>query len=288
MMEQTFGVSPAFFLSLYGNDFIPEQVVKAVDIIKSLGFEAFQCEIVKEDKLSLWENGGAKKVYDAACQSNLVISQFVAHLMMEYFANREVLCSLRGIDEIKRIVDICDIMQFKGQITIPVGPFEGISELSAEKYIYYTEKLVEKIRTIYEYAAYAGNKIAVEVQPGSLISGLDNTANFISAVASDVGYNFDTGHAWASGAQNPAAFPKVFGKKIYGTHLCDNNGIINDSLCPGEGTINWGDVIHNLLESGYSGSLDLEIFTKPENTEEKYLKGMDYLKAIITSSQLPI
>ncbi len=284
-MKRFFGVSPAFLLSLYGNDFIPEQVVEAVGIIKDLGFDSFQCEIVKKDKIALWEKGGAVKVYQAAHEANLNISQFVAHLMMDYFSNQDVLCSQEGLDEIRHILDICNLLNFKGQITVPVGPFDGIAKLSAEKRSYYTEKLIEKFRKIHEFVACTGNKMAVEVQPGSLIAGLDNIKYFINAVADDVGYNFDTGHAWASGALNLADFPEVLSAKIYGTHLCDNDGIINDSLCPGEGTINWEEVIHNLLESEYNGSWDLEIFTKPELTKENYLKGKNYLIGLLSEEK---
>ena len=280
-MKYLYGVSPAFLLSLYGNDFVPEQVADAAGTIKELGFDCFQCEIVKEDKLRLWLNGGAKKVFHAAVQNGLKMSQFVAHLMMEYYGNRELVCSEQGLDEIKQVVEICDIMQFKGQITVPVGPFEGISELSAEEHKFYTEKLAEKFRVYHECITNAGNKMAIEVQPGSLISGLENIKNFINSVSPDTGYNFDTGHAWASGDRNLQEFPKIFGRKIYGTHLCDNDGVVNDSLCPGEGTIPWEDVIRNLEQSGYSGSMDLEIFTKPENVKAKYGKGLEYIKSLL-------
>ena len=217
----------------------------------------------------------------AARNAGLEISQFVAHLMIEYSGSKEVLCSWAGLDEMKRVLDICSILQFKGQVTVPIGPFENDEKLTEAERLYYTEKLIEKFRTIYELAEEAGNPIAVEVQPHSLLGSVHGIIAFINAVAPDVGYNFDTGHAWASGSKNIADFPYLFKGKLFGTHLCDNNSITNDSLCPGEGTISWAPVISNLVHSGYTGSLDLEIFTVPDHVDEKYLKGKSFLQSFL-------
>ena len=54
----------------------------------------------------------------------------------------------------------------------------------------------------------------------------------------DTGYNLNTGHAWASG--HPVeSFLKQLSGMILGTHLCDNDGVVNLSLRPGKGSINF-------------------------------------------------
>ncbi|MBO5069956.1 MAG: sugar phosphate isomerase/epimerase [Roseburia sp.] len=278
-----YGVSPAFLLSLFGEQFTPKDVVSAISLIRQLGFDCFQSEIVFADKITLWENGGAKAVSQTAEENELTMSQLVAHFMMEAFKDRESLFSDEGVSEITRVFQIADMMRFQGQVTIPMGPFRAIECLKEEEKQQCHVRLVEKMRVIMEIACHFGNPVAIEVQPRALISGVSEILGFLEEVGSGLGYNYDTGHAWASGAVDTAQFPLVLTDRLMGTHLCDNDGIVNLSLCPGEGTIDWATVMKNLVVSGYQGSIDLEIFTDAERVKEKYSAGKAYLDGLLSS-----
>lgn len=278
-MDYKYGVSPAFLLSLFGDDFTPNQVVEAIPLIKELGFDCFQCEIVDAGKLKLWEDGGAEKVKQMAVDCGLIISQFVAHLMLNSFCSADVLCSNHGIDEMRRVFGICRILGFEGQVTVPVGPFKYPE--NPEDKAYYVEAMRRKFGIINAMAEENSCRIAIEVQPDALVQGSEGIIGFIESVGDNVGYNYDTGHAWASGAANVAEFPTVFGSKLFGTHLCDNDGKVNLSLCPGEGTIDWPAAMNSLVKSGYPGSVDLEIFTTADKVREKYTKGKAYLSELL-------
>ena len=128
MKKYLFGVSPAYFLSKFGDNFTPDNVADSLSELHDLGMNNFQCEIVDKEKLKLWENGGAVKVSYSAVQNSLNISQFVAHFMLHSFCSKEVLCSDHGLDEMKQVFTICDILNFHGQVTVPMGPVDYLPE----------------------------------------------------------------------------------------------------------------------------------------------------------------
>ncbi|KUO67821.1 MAG: hypothetical protein APF77_12305 [Clostridia bacterium BRH_c25] len=275
MSEIKFGVSPAFLLSKFGEGFTPEQVCEAFTHIKQLGFDCYQAEIVTEDKLSLWLNGGARKVREAADRIGLSMSQFVAHFMLEAFKNEDAVLSSYGIAEMNQVFDITSVLKEGTPITVPFGSYPE----KGNKQIYLA--MVEKMRIIAEEAERRGFPLAIEVQPGALIKGADGIRQFADDVGYHTGYNLDTGHAWASG-YDVVQYPQILHGYIYGTHLCDNDGITNLSLRPGSSTIQFEKLLPQLLKSGYSSSLDLEIFTSPDKTDEEYTEGLAYIKGKIS------
>ena len=67
----------------------------------------------------------------------------------------------------------------------------------------------------------------------------------------------DTGHATVVG-QNPAAMLRKLGKRTQVLHIHDNDGILDQHWLPGEGVIDWDDVIRALNEIDYSGTFNTE------------------------------
>ncbi len=179
----------------------------------------------------------------------------------------------------EQVLKIADTMEFHGPITVPIGPFAGLDDLQSEGRTLCRRRLSKKMRALAQLARSLGNPVAIEVQPGALISGAKEISDFLKGTS--LGYNYDTGHAWASGAKDTVQFPLLFGRRLLGTHLCDNDAVHNLSLCPGEGTIDWRSTIQNLMNSGYQGSLDLEIFTEPSRVQEKYTAGKRYLEQLL-------
>ena len=285
MREYLYGVSPAYMLSVFGEGFSPDDVISVLDGIKELGFDEFQCELVSDTKLPLWEEGGAVRVAAAAKEKGLKISQMVAHFMLEYFKDEATLFSDSGIDEIKRLLAVMDLMDYRGQLTLPMGAYKELSALDDAGKARARARLGEKVGLISRLAEEQGSYIALEVQPGALICGGAEILAFARSVGENVMYNYDTGHAWASGDKTVADFPGLFGRRLTGTHLCDNDGITNLSLAPDKGTIDWDKLVGNLVKSGYSGGLDLEIFTTAEKVKGEYTAAFAKLKARVESSR---
>lgn len=219
-------------------------------------------------------------VAEKAREKGLGISQMVAHFMLTAFEDEEVLYSDFGLPQIGRLFHVLDGMGFHGQVTVPIGPYVGLSELSNKQKEDARRRLIEKLRDINALATVHGDIIALEVQPGALISGGEDILEVAESVGLDVGYNYDTGHAWASGEKKTAELPLLFGRRMYGTHLCDNDGHKNLSLAPGKGNIDWDTVIASLLRSGYTGSLDLEIFTTADLVNNEYSEALAYVASL--------
>jgi sugar phosphate isomerase/epimerase len=130
-----------------------------------------------------------------------------------------------------------------------------------------------------DIAEEGGKRLALEILPGSLIGGLQGLLRLIDVLESpNFGYNFDTGHAWAS-REAIELIPGMLGGRIFGTHLKDNDQTKNVSLVPGDGTIPWDPLVKNLLSTGYLGNFDLEIRCESGETESLYKRGLEYIRS---------
>ncbi len=116
--------------------------------------------------------------------------------------------------------------------------------------------------------------------PYALLAGTGALKMFLDELPESVGFNFDTGHAWAC-KERIELVPGTMGRKLLGTHLCDNDGFENRSDRPGSGTIPWPATVSALQSSGYSGSYDLEIRCRPESIASEYGRGLQLLKSLL-------
>lgn len=269
-----YGVSPAFFISKFGENFTPKNVCDSLEVLRELGFTCFQGEIVFDGDIDMWLRTGAKQVRGAAEQQQLSMSQFVAHFMMEAFKDHESVLSPFGISEMEQVFEILDLLGANIPVTVPFGRFLG--EISEQVF----SDTVSKMQKIAAAAERKGLHLSVEIQPGAVAQGAEGILRFINAIGYQTGYNLDTGHAWASG-HIVERFPELLGKAILGSHLCDNDGKTNLSLRPGKGSINFPLLFKELFRSGYQGSFDLEISCRSDEVEIEYSKGLEYIKGFI-------
>jgi sugar phosphate isomerase/epimerase len=284
MKEIQFGVSPAYHISRFGDGFSPEQVASSLVEIKALGFQAFQLEVFHPETLSDWAQRGAALVAEAVEKTGLYPSQFVGHFLLHAFENPEALESGFGINEMSECLQI--IKPFPGcrVITVAVPAFR-MKETGKDIYKRFRDRFTEKLRAILDIAGTEGIKIGLEILPGSIVGGLQGLLRLIEETGSkNLGYNFDTGHAWVCREMVEAA-PSMFAGRIFGTHLKDNDQKENLSLAPGRGTIPWDGVIDNLLSSGYQGSLDIEINCESDAVEKEYTEGLAFIKSRLQSIQ---
>ena len=279
MQQKSYGVSPAYFISSYGFGFTPADVCRSLPELKTIGFDNFQTEVVHEDTLPQWLNGGAQLVGQTARDLGLEISQFVSHFMLPAFAGLDVSESDWGLSEMRSVFELTALYKPKLLVVIPLADVPVYPRDSDEYYRLY-DATVKKFRTIAELAAQSGNMLSVEVQPRSVIHGGREIKQFCEDVGFEMGYNFDSGHAWA-GRNNLLEIIFALRGRIYGTHLCDNFGTVNLSNRPGDGTISWEPVLKALLNSGYEGTLDLEIGTSPEKVISEYTDGLCFIKEFV-------
>lgn len=117
----------------------------------------------------------------------------------------------------------------------------------------YSEKGLNRIRKIVDYAASLNMKVAFENTKikGYLEYVIGNIKN------DNVGLCYDSGHSHAH--FNDDFNFDYFKDRIFAIHLHDNDGTSDQHLLPFDGTINWDEVVDGLRRNGYEGPITLEI-----------------------------
>jgi len=275
------GVSPAYFISRFSDRFTPFDVAEGLIDLAEMGFPGFQLEVFHVETLGDWLNEGARLVRHRSHDLGLMVSQFVAHFMMQDFNRPESLNSDSDMDHIRSVLDIVGLFEECATITIPLGPFEGGYTPTNNDYKSYYDRLVGKLSRLIAIVEQAGCTLAVEILPSALIGGIDGFLRLSEQLKTEsLKLNFDTGHAWAS-KENLYLVPAKLGKGIAGTHLCDNFQNENLSLRPGAGSIDWPRILKALRLSGYDEWFDLEIICRPEMIQKEYREGRDTIRRLL-------
>jgi sugar phosphate isomerase/epimerase len=283
-MDFIIGVSPAYFISRFSNRFTPEEVASGLKDLAEIGFQGFQLEVFHRETLDTWVRSGASLVRQASADLGLKATQFVAHFMMEAFSNKEKLFSDAGIMEMPSVLDIVRRYDECGIVTVPLGAFEAPRIPGIGDYRDFFDRCAEKIGALLAMVEGAGLRMALEILPSAVLGGIDGFMRLSDRLdTATMGLNFDTGHAWAS-KEHLYLVPAKLGRRIVGTHLCDNFGNENLSLRPGAGSIDWPRLMETLRYSGYDGAFDIEIICAPEAARDEYSKAREYIAALLSGS----
>jgi sugar phosphate isomerase/epimerase len=272
------GVSPAYFFSRFTTDFSVRQIGSALPDLRRLGYEGFQLEVFKDEKLAEWlsdGNGLRRRAGDLGMRA----TQMVAHFLLHGFENEASLFSDYGFEEMKKVVEILGAFPDCKTVTVPVPSFtiDPRVPMTPDGYKRLWARLREKIGRLLETAEDGGLRMAMEVVPSSILGGIDGFLRMCAELGSEtLGYNFDTGHAWSS-KELISLVPARVAKRIYGTHLKDNFGAENLALAPGKGSIPWDAIIDALAAAGYEGAWDMEIACPADRVETEYQAAFDYL-----------
>lgn len=165
------------------------------------------------------------------------------------------------------------------------------------------------------HAEREGVRIAIEPWPGgapyygNLGCTPESLRRIFAAIPSpNLGISFDPSHLVRLQIDY-LRFLREFGERIYHVHLKDTeiipeklyeSGILGESyghtyVCgegwwryaiPGEGEIDWNQVIHRLEDVGYEGVLSVELedhyyWTTPELQQEGLLRAKEYIESIL-------
>jgi len=115
-----------------------------------------------------------------------------------------------------------------------------------------------------------GMRFAVETM--SAMAQMEYLLALMELLDLDVaGINVDTGHS-NLGDLGAARAIRLAGDRLITTHLQDNHGQRDDHLPPGDGQIDWDDVVAALGEIAYRGCLMLELTDQP--TSERRAVGI--------------
>jgi len=281
MAQALIGVSPAYFISRFSDRFSADQVAEGLEDVAAMGFGGFQPEVFHREALSDWQQGGAARVAGQARALDLQATQFVAHFMLHAFSNPDRLKTDAALEDIQTVLDIAGHFDGCRIITVPLGTFEAENNGPPASGLDHFRHFRDKIGRMAETVKTAGFQIALEIMPGAVIGGIDGFMRLNADLGGGLlGLNFDTGHAWVAG-EDLLRIPERVGQQILGTHLCDNFGHENLSLCPGTGSIAWPRLLSALAAAGYDGAWDMEIICPLERCREEYEQAHNFITSHI-------
>jgi len=102
----------------------------------------------------------------------------------------------------------------------------------------------------------------------------------------NLGINFDSANLLAYGKANAVDAAKMLGKYIRNTHIKDGKYPVNGSelgveMPPGEGDVNYPELIKTLKDIGYNGCLTIEREIHGEQQRKDIIKARDLLLDIL-------
>ena len=263
------GASPAFTISRCSTHFSFSDLINSLHWLSERDFQAMQIEIFHPEQQNEWNDENCSRMKEAADKSGMKLSQFVAHFLLNSFVSPEKLSSDAGLAEITEVSSFLSRFQLTDLVTVPLGAFQGT--FTTADYRNFIRKL-DRMQNILDNH---GLKMAVEPIPGSLGADL----SFMDELT-EIGLNLDPGHLLCSGIDPFHLSPSTL-ERVYATHLCDNDGVTNNSEAPGahHSREEWELLLKGLSDAGYSNSLDIEIVCPAEAIEMIYNKGKLFLES---------
>ena len=272
--EVTFGVSPAYFVSTYGETFGPGEIAISLPDLVELEFRHYQTEIFDRSALEQWDPRRSAELVRQAGDTGLRSDVFVAHFLGHEFAKTSAIQNLSGgADDLARVIDLAAPMGGEATLVIPILPLcpDGSSFDTV------WPAFVEKVGRFAEHTRDAGVRFAVETVPGSLVS---SSAWFDRLCADldcdELWYVLDTGNAWASGECVPHVAERMR-ERTAATHLCDATRCDSRAAEPGTGHVDWARTVGALLDDEFSGGLDIEITCAAAEVPVVYRRAREYL-----------
>lgn len=267
------GVSPAYFISSFGKDFGPEQIAAGLPFLAETGYGGFQAEVFMESVLPNWTAESTTAVVAAAETLGLSCTAFVAHFLGCTFSSESSLSAGPAEQSVRKAISIAASFPGNRIFVVPLPAFSGNAGIASDMF-------VSRLRILVAEVEEAGFELALELMPGNILGRPTAFAGLCKQPGFDrLRILFDTGHFWAMG-EPVAALPELFNGRIVATHLCDNDGIENLSICPGDGTIPFTETVAALRKVRYAGSYDVEIVCPADTAQHEYSRAIALLKSM--------
>lgn len=271
------GVSPAFFFSHHGPGFGPDEIRRDLSLLSAMGYEGFQAEIFDAGAGIAWTRQAVRNLNDAGRLEGMSCTAFVAHFLGASFATRTALETFSVDAPVRQTIEAAAGIDGNAVFALPLLPFSGTDD-PADPNVEVYGLLRTALGRLATAVQAAGLRLALELTRGNALGGSRAFIELCSTpVFGELGLVFDTGHFQVMG-ETVDSLPELFGDRILATHLCDNDGLVKLSLCPGSGSVPFDRTIEGLAASAYGGSLDVEIVCPADKVQAEYTRAVPLLK----------
>lgn len=163
----------------------------------------------------------------------------------------------RSAEEIMKAAEAAEILRVKNFVIHP-GP-EKNQAPPAEEFLKRMNNSAEFVQELATRCQKCGMRLLLENMIPSLLFGhIRDLVWIIASVSSlNVGICLDTGHA--SIGSPLGNIPKKISGYLDMLHVNDNRGEEDEHLPPGEGNVDWGQLVRDLEATGFSGGMVLEL-----------------------------
>ncbi len=291
------GLSPAYGFAHFGDEIDCARILQLVRSGKKLGFSCFQLETYDKKQMAIYTAENIRTIRDLYLEQGMQCSQFIGHSIKEEIASIDRKRIRQGMEELKRLVEFCVDLGIVSIFTIPSSPPPEIIEDYYETYPGAVQPVIRyddrtdwdriwetHLRTVSECLRIingSGMKMAIEAVPFGIISSSDSFLRLCECLddCPQLGINLDTGHIFFQREPVHTAIYKLK-ERILGTHICDNDGLVDDHWIPPKGKIEWMKVLKALKTVGYTGTLDLEVNVS-NNPDKEYCEGKVFLESLL-------
>jgi len=167
--------------------------------------------------------------------------------------------------DLAKVLGAANISITAGRMVPGVRPAESLAIL--------LDSMVEVI----DHAQASGVRIGIEYEPGLLIENCAELVRFLEKIDSPwLGANLDIGHSHVA-HEDLASVVKALGEKIFHVHLEDIQGYQHFHLIPGEGDLNFNQILSALARQSYAGYVTVELYSYPQRPEAAARQAREYL-----------
>ncbi len=278
-------------ITLYGLPPSPENHLKGMQIVGKAGFKAIELEFtdhqVPSHRRDLPKMKSILSDYDMRCVSVMAVEEQM--FSVDPAIKRKAISDFEAITDLIAelkcpMVAICGYMppeiRPKGTELYVGGPPTAVTIGDDFSWPKFWSNAVDLVRRLAEIANSKGLTLTVETRANDVFSSTDAVMNLLrESGAENTGVILDVAHVHAGKEYLALVIPKL-GGLIRLVHLSDNDGTNAYHYSPGQGNIDFPEVISGLKRVGYQGYLIVDTAGVP-NIVEEAVRARDYYQKLI-------
>lgn len=183
---------------------------------------------------------------------------------------------------VKELLIACDAAAVMGveNLVLHPGP-ERQGRPDEAEFLIRMRNAAQSLNSVADHCADIGVHLVLENMLPHLLFGHINDMMYLlgSITRPDVGACLDTGHAFLARELGTVIY-KLSGH-LHLVHVNDNLGDRDDHLPPGQGSIDWPRVIHDLRACNFNGTLVLELSLQENETVESMLSRAHHAREFL-------